>query len=82
MALICLKFLVKNKKWYIYHDSRTGGIYAQIVRNGVKIIFNDEIKVFNNFDKLEAYLDKILTQEKPNFIKYVHNRWEEISKDE
>jgi len=46
-------------KTYMKHDEMIGGIYAYLQHRGVKIVANNESRFFNNFDKLEDYLDKL-----------------------
>ncbi|MBD3353087.1 MAG: hypothetical protein GF364_16520 [Candidatus Lokiarchaeota archaeon] len=45
--------------WFIKHDPIYGGIYARLFQKGVEIQYNNERKVFTNFNELDAYLDRI-----------------------
>jgi len=65
----------KNKKIFIKHDPTIGGIYAIIEKNnhGVKIIANGEEFHFNNFDKLDIFLNQ-LEQKQNDFVKILRRR--------
>ena len=41
------------------HDEYIGGIYAYLQHRGVKIVANNESRFFNNFDRLEEYLEQL-----------------------
>ena len=82
-------FLLKNNFWakkgneknpssdkvFIKHDE-LGGVYA-IIQNGekkgVKIIVDGTEHFFNNFDKLDAFLNS-LKQKQDNFVKILKRR--------
>ncbi|MEJ2249982.1 MAG: hypothetical protein P8Y70_16385 [Candidatus Lokiarchaeota archaeon] len=68
--------LKSNKeKVFIKHNSSVGGIYAIIQQEnrGVKIIADGEEHFFNNFDKLDMFLNK-LDQKRNNFMKILKRR--------
>ena len=82
-------YLLKNQFWakkgneknpsadkvFIRHDSEVGGIYA-IVNNdkkGVKIVAEGREYFFNNFDKLDAFLNR-LQQKKDNFMRILRRK--------
>ncbi len=64
-----------DEKVFIKHDSIVGGIYAIIQREnkGVKIISDGEEHFFNNFDKLDLFLNQ-LHHRKDNFIKILKRK--------
>ncbi|TXT59969.1 MAG: hypothetical protein BAJALOKI2v1_150059 [Promethearchaeota archaeon] len=77
-------YLLKKNFWtkknsqervFIKHDSEVGGIYAIIDENnrGVRILINGEEHFFNNFDKLDLFLNKI-HQRKDNFMKILKRK--------
>jgi hypothetical protein len=58
------KYLLKKSFWrsgaaYVRHDLNAGGIYAYEMNNGVKIVANDDVKFFSNFNDLDTYIDKL-----------------------
>ena len=65
-----------QEKVFIKHDSEIGGIYAIINPNdkrGVKIIVNGKEHWFNNFDRLDAFLNQ-LKQNESNILRiFYHN---------
>ncbi len=65
----------ENEKVFIKHDSIVGGIYAIIQREnkGVKIVAEGEEHFFNNFDKLDLFLNQ-LQHRKDDFIKILKRR--------
>jgi hypothetical protein len=65
----------KDKKIFIKHDPVVGGIYAIIEKNnrGVKIVANGKSFFFNNFDKLEIFLNQ-LKQRQSDFQKILKRR--------
>ena len=82
-------FLLKNNFWakkgneknpnsekvFIKHDE-LGGVYAIIQKGekkGVKIITDGEAKFFDNFDKLDVFLNS-LKQKQDNFVKILKRR--------
>ena len=66
------KYLLKRNFWavprkdgsdpncYVKHDIKVGGIYAFIQHRGVKIVAENKEKIFNNFDELDLYLDRLV----------------------
>lgn len=64
-----------EKKVFIKHDSNVGGVYAIIEKDnrGVKIIANGEEHFFQNFDKLDLYLNQ-LSQRKDDFMKILKRK--------
>ncbi|TFF99912.1 MAG: hypothetical protein EU540_05995 [Promethearchaeota archaeon] len=82
-------FLLKNNFWakkgneknpnsekvFIKHDE-LGGVYAIIQtgeKKGVKIIVDGTEQFFNNFDKLDTFLNN-LKQRQDNFVKILKRR--------
>jgi len=82
-------YLLKNNFWakkgneknpeadkvFIKHDSEVGGIYA-IIHNdkrGVKIIAEGNEYFFNNFDKLDTFLNR-LQQRRDDFMKILRRK--------
>jgi len=65
------------EKVYIKHSPSIGGIWAIIQnspeRKGVKIIAEGHEYFFNNFDKLDAFLNR-LEQKQNDFIRLVRRR--------
>ncbi|MBD3337506.1 MAG: hypothetical protein GF353_00265 [Candidatus Lokiarchaeota archaeon] len=62
-------------KVFIKHDENIGGIYA-IVENdnkGVKIHANGEEHFFNNFDRLEVFLNR-LKRTQDDFVKILKRK--------
>jgi hypothetical protein len=61
------KYLLKKNFWhskentYMLHNERAGGIYAYIQDNGVKIVANNESRMFSNFNDLDLYLDQLMS---------------------
>ncbi len=58
------KYLLKKQFWrsgacYVRHDERMGGVYAYLQNNGVKIVANNESRLFSNFNDLDSYLDSL-----------------------
>jgi hypothetical protein len=62
------KYLLKNDFWmtrageepcFIKHDPVYGGIYARVMPKGVEIQFNNERLVFENFNELDDFLDRV-----------------------
>jgi len=64
-----------EKKIFIKHDSVMGGIYAIVEKQnpGVKILTNGEEYFFDNFDRLDVFLNQ-LQQKQSNFIKILKRR--------
>ena len=64
-------------KVFIKHDESVGGIWAIIENNvdrkGVKIVVGGQEHFFNNFDKLDAFLNR-LQQSQDNFIKILRRK--------
>ncbi|MFO8018051.1 MAG: hypothetical protein R6U96_05405 [Promethearchaeia archaeon] len=61
---------------YIKHSQNAGGIYAIIEPNGqrgVKIIADGHEKFFNNFDKLDRYLNRLERREN-DFMKILRRK--------
>ena len=66
------KYLLKRNFWavprkdgqdpncYVKHDVKVGGIYAYIQNRGVKIVADNKEKMFNNFNDLDLYLDRLV----------------------
>ena len=78
-------YLLKNAFWakknsneqiYMKHDN-FGGIYATILQDedkkGVLIMVDGEKYFFNNFDKLDFFLNKI-SQRQDNFVKILKRK--------
>ena len=78
-------YLLKNDFWakknsneqiYMKHD-QNGGIYATILqkedKKGVQIMVDGEKYFFNNFDKLDLFLNKI-SQRQDNFVKILKRK--------
>ena len=64
------------EKVFMKHDELAGGIYAIIQnteRKGVKIIANGEDYFFNNFDKLDTFLNQ-LNRSQDNFMKILRRK--------
>jgi len=82
-------YLLKNNFWakkgnekslsaekvFIKHDLEVGGIYAiiQNEKKGVKIIADGREYFFNNFDKLDSFLNR-LQQRKDDFMKILRRK--------
>lgn len=65
-----------SEKVYIKHEMAVGGVYAIIQTNekkGVKIVVNGEEHFFNNFDKLDSFLNR-LKQEQDDFMKILRRK--------
>ncbi|MFX1276626.1 MAG: hypothetical protein ACFFBP_05390 [Promethearchaeota archaeon] len=66
-----------SEKVYIKHNEVVGGIWAIIEnkpdRKGVKIIVEGLEYFFNNFDKLDAFLNR-LEQKQNDFMRIVRRR--------
>lgn len=64
------------EKIFIRHDNN-GGVYATILQNGekkgVKIIVDGNEHFFNNFDKLDLFLNGFI-QEQENFAKILRRK--------
>ncbi|TFG08894.1 MAG: hypothetical protein EU539_01110 [Promethearchaeota archaeon] len=64
-------------KVFIKHDLNVGGIYAEILENGVKrgvkIMVDNEEHWFNNFDKLDIFLSQ-LAQKQDDFVKIIKRK--------
>ena len=70
------KNVESQKKVFIKHSQNAGGIYAIIEPNGqrgVKIIANGHEKFFNNFDKLDRYLNRLERREN-DFMKILRRK--------
>lgn len=65
----------EDKKIFIKHDSEMGGIYAIVEKQkkGVKILNNGEEYFFDNFDRLDVFLNQ-LQQKQSNFMKILKRR--------
>src|SRR6056297_3335072 len=67
-------------KVYMKHDSTIGGIYAYLQHRGVKIVVDEESRFFNNFDRLEEYLEQLYLNSKnpsnqsSNFYRILNRR--------
>lgn len=64
-----------TEKVYIKHTSEIGGIYAvvQSDRKGVKIIAEGSEFFFNNFDKIDSFLNR-LQQTKNDFMRILRRK--------
>lgn len=64
-----------SQKVYIKHTSEIGGIYAivQSDKKGVKIMAEGSEFFFNNFDKLDSYLNR-LQQTKHDFMRILRRK--------
>ena len=66
-----------DHKVYIKHNEVVGGIWAIIQnkaeRKGVKIVVEGQEHFFNNFDKLDAFLNR-LEQRQQDFMKIIRRR--------
>ena len=62
-------------KVFIKHDSTVGGIYAILSneKKGVKIIVNGIERWFNNFDKLDNFLNR-LQQSQDDFLRIIKRK--------
>ena len=68
--------LENKEKVFIKHSQNAGGIYAIIEpdsRHGVKIIANGQEQFFNNFDKLDRYLNRLERREN-DFMKILKRK--------
>ncbi len=65
----------EDRKIFIKHDSFMGGIYAIVEKalNGVKILANGEEYFFDNFDRLDLFLNQ-LSQQQNSFTKILNRR--------
>jgi len=84
------RYLLKNKFWpvknhnnetvFVTHNPIHGGVYAHIVREndrrGVKIITADEETFFDNFEKLDEYLENLRrsARSQENFVSILERR--------
>ena len=82
------KYLLKKNFWavprkdghepncYVKHDINVGGIYAFIQQRGVKIVAENKEKLFNNFNDLDLYLDRlsIFKGENSDFLAILNRR--------
>ena len=66
---------VHTDKVYIKHTSEIGGIYAivQSDRKGVKVVADGSEFFFNNFDKLDIFLNR-LQQRKDDFMRILRRK--------
>lgn len=66
-----------QEKVYIKHNEAVGGIWAVIQnkseRKGVKLIVEGQEHFFNNFDKLDEFLNR-LEQRQQDFMKIIRRR--------
>jgi len=66
-----------SERVYIKHNEAVGGIWAIIQNNaerkGVKIVVEGQDHFFNNFDKLDAFLNQ-LEQRSQDFMKIIRRR--------
>ena len=64
-----------DEKVFIKHDSTVGGIYAILnnERKGVKIIVNGVERWFDNFDKLDTFLNR-LQQSQDDFLRIIKRK--------
>ena len=66
-----------SERVYIKHNEAVGGIWAIIQNNaerkGVKIVVEGHDHFFNNFDKLDAFLNQ-LEQRSQDFMKIIRRR--------
>jgi len=67
--------VVHADKVYIKHTSEIGGIYAivQSDRKGVKLVADGSEFFFNNFDKLDIFLNR-LQQRKDEFMRILKRK--------
>ncbi len=67
--------VVHADKVYIKHTSEIGGIYAivQNDRKGVKLVADGSEFFFNNFDKLDIFLNR-LQQRKDEFMRILKRK--------
>jgi len=67
--------VVNTEKVYIKHTSEIGGIYAivQSDRKGVKVVADGSEFFFNNFDKLDNFLNR-LQQKKDDFMRILRRK--------
>ena len=67
--------VVNTEKVYIKHTSEIGGIYAivQSDRKGVKVVADGSEFFFNNFDKLDNFLNR-LQQRKDDFMRILRRK--------
>ena len=84
------RYLLKNRFWpvknrngetvFVTHNASQGGVYAflerQNERRGVRIVAGDEETFFDNFEKLDEYLDQIKrsTRSQSNFVSILERR--------
>ncbi len=63
------------EKVYIRHTSEIGGIYAVVPsdKKGVKIMADGKEFFFNNFDKLDSFLNR-LQQRKDDFMRILKRK--------
>ena len=66
---------IDAEKVYIKHTSEVGGIYAvvQSDRKGVKIMAEGSEFFFNNFDKIDGFLNR-LQQRKDDFMRILRRK--------
>ena len=67
--------VTNTEKVYIKHTSEMGGIYAlvQSDKRGVKILADGSEFFFNNFDKLDGFLNR-LQQRKDDFMRILRRK--------
>ncbi|MGQ4873356.1 MAG: hypothetical protein ACP6IY_04700 [Promethearchaeia archaeon] len=65
-----------DQKVFIKHSHKVGGIYAIIQtgeNRGVRILVNGKSYFFNNFDKLDAFLNR-LEQTQDDFMRILRRK--------
>ncbi len=64
-----------SQKVFLKHEQSVGGVYAIIdnVRKGVRIIADGDEHFFNNFDKLDLFLNN-LKHRQEDFVKIIKRR--------
>ncbi|TFF96920.1 MAG: hypothetical protein EU547_05765 [Promethearchaeota archaeon] len=64
-----------DKKVFIKHDVEMGGVYAIVESKtrGVKILTNGDEFFFENFDKLDVFLNQ-LSKQQNDFIKILNRK--------
>lgn len=65
-----------DQQVFMKHSHKVGGIYAILQsgeNRGVKILVNGRSYFFNNFDKLDAFLNQ-LEQNQDNFMKILRRK--------
>jgi hypothetical protein len=85
------KYLLKHKFWalpqkgkeepcYMKHDDKVGGVYAYILKQGVRIKINDNSQVFTNFNELNNFLQRVQVQsQKSSTFQYTMQNYLEMN---